>query len=89
MLLEGNRLSICTVAVKRECLLQSGGFREEMRYREDHELWLRLAHHGCTFYNSPQVFARYRVHADNAELTYLADDEMWFAKALELHRQIF
>ena len=65
LLLQGNRLSICTVAVRKECLNRFGSFREEMRYREDHELWLRLAYHDCTFYNSPEIFAKYRVHDSN------------------------
>lgn len=85
LLLQGNRLSICTVAVNRKKLIQYGGFREEMRYREDHELWLRLAYHGCTFYNSPDIFAKYRIHDQNAELTYIEDDHIWFDKALKLH----
>ncbi len=85
----GNRLSICTVAVRLECLKKFGGFREEMRYREDHELWLRLAYHGCTFYNSPEVYARYRIHQDNAELDYIENDEYWLGKALELHDKKF
>lgn len=89
LLLQGNRLSICTVAVRKKCLQRCGGFREEMRYREDHELWLRLAYHGCFFYNSPEVFAKYRVHDRNAELSYMADDKKWLEKALYLHRQRF
>ncbi|XOF33728.1 MAG: glycosyltransferase family 2 protein [Candidatus Electrothrix sp. YB6] len=89
LLLQGNRLSICTVAVRKECLQRFGVFREEMRYREDHELWLRLAYHGCSFYNSPEVFARYRVHERNAELSYLGDDKKWLEKTLELYRQPF
>ena len=82
---EGNRLSICTVAVSLRVLRQYGGFREEMRYREDHELWLRLAYHGCKFYNSPETFALYRIHQNNAEVQYLEDDSHWFEQALKLH----
>jgi len=85
LLLEGNRLSICTVSVRKQCLEQYGVFREEMRYREDHELWLRLAYHGCSFYNSPEVFAQYRVHEDNAELSYSSNDFHWEELALQLH----
>lgn len=88
LLREGNRLSICTVAVKRDLLLRYGGFREEMRYREDHELWLRLAYQGCTIYNSPEVLARYRIHPGNAEQQYLNDDEFWYQTALKLHTEI-
>ena len=86
LLLVGNRLSICTVAVRKSCLSQYGAFRQDMRYREDYELWLRLAYNGCSFYNSPEVFAHYRVHENNAELLYLENDQYWFSKALELHR---
>ena len=86
LFLQGNRLSICTVAVKKKCLEQFGAFRKEMRYREDHELWLRLAYCGCTFYNSPEIFAKYRVHDRNAELTYLENDVHWQEMALSLHR---
>lgn len=89
MLQEGNRLSICTVAVRVDCLKKYGGFREEMRYREDHELWLRLAFNGCRFYNAPETFAKYRVHGENAEMKYLSDDQHWFDRALELHNKQF
>ena len=89
MLKDGNRLSICTVAVSRRALSLYGGFREEMRYREDHELWLRLAYHGCTFYNSPEIYAKYRIHQDNAECQYLEDDAHWFSQALKLHKVPF
>ncbi len=88
-LVEGNRLSICTVAVKRKLLIQYGGFREEMRYREDHELWLRLAYCGSRFYNSPEVFADYRIHEGNAELLYFENDSHWKNMALKNHTKDF
>jgi glycosyltransferase involved in cell wall biosynthesis len=87
LLLTGNRLSICTVSVRTRCLRQFGSFREEMRYREDHELWLRLAYHGCTFYNTPEILAQYRIHEGNAELKYIAEDQYWFEKSLLLHKE--
>jgi glycosyltransferase involved in cell wall biosynthesis len=87
LLLKGNRLSICTVAVRLSLLKKYGGFREEMRYREDHELWLRLAYHGATFYNTPEVLAYYRIHDENAELGYLEKDDYWFQKAIDLHKK--
>ena len=89
LLLNGNRLSICTVAVRRKCLEDFGGFREEMRYREDHELWLRLAYHGCSFYNSPEIYAQYRIHDCNAELSYLDNDEHWQKLTYDLHCKEF
>jgi len=72
----------CSVTVKRELLLRYGGFREEMRYREDHELWLRLAHHGCNWVKATGLLCYYRVHGGNAELTLRDNDEHWFNQAL-------
>jgi len=72
----------CSVTVKRELLLRYGGFREEMRYREDHELWLRLAHHGCQWVKATGLLCYYRVHGGNAELTLRDNDEHWFNQAL-------
>lgn len=89
LLKKGNRLSTCTVAVRLDLLRRYGGFREEMRYREDHELWLRLAFNGCTFYNTSEILSKYRIHEDNAELNYLGNDSYWFAKALDLHTKPF
>ena len=85
-LLKQNMLGICTVSVKRECLLTFGGFRQEMRYREDHELWLRLVRNGCAVFNSPEIFSTYRVHQGNAETQYLKDDDHWFSQAIKLHK---
>lgn len=85
LLKQGNRLSTCTVSVDRRVLVEFGSFREEMRYREDHELWLRLAYRGCRFYNSPELFAKYRIHSENAEQKYIEEDTYWFARALEIH----
>jgi len=72
----------CSVTVKRELLLRYGGFREEMRYREDHELWLRLAHHGCKWARAAGLLCYYRVHSGNAELTLRDNDDHWFQQAL-------
>jgi O-antigen biosynthesis protein len=77
-----NLMMTCSVAVRRELLLRYGGFREEMRYREDHELWLRLAFHGCKWVRAQDLLCYYRVHSGNAELTLRDDDAHWFEQAL-------
>jgi len=72
----------CSVTVRREQLLRHGGFREEMRYREDHELWLRLAHKGCNWVKASGLLCYYRLHGGNAELTLRGNDDHWFEQAL-------
>jgi len=75
----------CSVSVRKTALMKHGGFREEMRYREDHELWLRLAHRGCNWVKAAGTLCYYRVHGGNAELTLRDDDEHWFSQALKMH----
>ena len=72
-----NPMFTCTVCVRRDVLLLRGGFRREMTYREDHELWLRLAHHGGVFHAIPEPQALYRIHHGNAELLFLGNDDHW------------
>jgi glycosyltransferase involved in cell wall biosynthesis len=76
-----NLMMTCSVAVRRELLLRFGGFREEMRYREDHELWLRLAFHGCKWVRADALLCYYRIHSGNAELTLRGDDTYWYEQA--------
>jgi O-antigen biosynthesis protein len=76
-----NIMMTCSVAVRRECLLKFGGFREEMRYREDHELWMRLAFHRCKWVRAEGLLCYYRVHSGNAEITLRDDDAHWFEQA--------
>lgn len=75
----------CSVTVRKKALLRYGGFREEMRYREDHELWLRLSHNGCKWGKADGVLCYYRVHGGNAELTLRDNDDHWFNQALNIY----
>ena len=73
----GNYIYASTVSVKKSCLQKWGAFRPEMLYREDHELWLRLAYNGCKFYGIDEVLSYYRLHKNNAELKFIKDDIYW------------
>ena len=77
-----NLMMTCSVAVRRDLLLRFGGFRAAMRYREDHELWLRLAYHGCRWVRAEGVLCHYRLHGGNAELVLGQDSDHWFDQAL-------
>lgn len=79
----------CSVTVRRENLLRYGGFRPEMRYREDHELWLRLAHSGTKWKKCDDLLCYYRVHGGNAELVLRDNDEHWYRQALYWHDKEF
>ena len=63
-LLRGNFVPIETLLVRRRALDEVGLFDEQLRYLEDWELCLRLAHeHAVGF--CPEALARYRIHGKN------------------------
>lgn len=58
-------------AVRRSVFLAVGGFDPFMRYSEDWDLFLRLAHHG-KIAPSPGDLVAYRLHATSASTNYRA-----------------
>lgn len=84
-LLIHNRLYTLTVSVRRDVLLKHGGFRPEMRYREDHELWLRLCYQSCSFAASQEIMSIYRIHGGNNELNFKVDDIHWERMAKDMY----
>jgi len=66
-----------TVMVRRDSLLKSGFLKPRMEYREDHELWARLAFHGARFKSIEHVLTDLRLHAGNNELNFKDNDGHW------------
>lgn len=54
-----------SVLVRRAWLERVGLFDEDMRYIEDWDLWLRLAHAGCRMRWVEQIVSCYRFHGSN------------------------
>lgn len=74
-----------TVMVRRKALVDVGGINATMKYREDHELWARLAYHGHQLKSLDEVLVKLRLHAGNNELNFTDDrgfDE-WTRRLLE------
>ena len=69
-LLEANGWAIFhpTVMLRREAVLQSGGYRSQYQWSEDIDLFLRLAEIG-RLANLPQVLLRYRQHMSSVNRT--------------------
>jgi len=92
----GNALVASSVLVRRDVVLDAGGFREDLLRCADLDLWLRVLEHG-TGLVSPAVTVRYHLHgaqiSDNrAEMrsahraivaTY--SDRQWCTPALRAH----
>ncbi|WP_286925030.1 MULTISPECIES: glycosyltransferase [Lysinibacillus] len=77
-----------TVMVRLEPLRIVGGLKTKMRYREDHELWLRLAYHGYKFKAIPEILTNLRLHGGNLELSFKENDDKWEKLTLKEHKII-
>ncbi len=75
-----------TVMVRRAALLDVGGLKPGMRYREDHELWMRLAHFGYRFGAIRENLVHLRLHRGNNEMNFKDDDAFWERRAKAEHR---
>lgn len=72
-----------TIMVRKELLHRAGFLKPKMKYREDHELWIRLAHFGGIFKSISHPLVDLRLHAGNNELNFKKDDLHWEALLTE------
>ncbi|MBD7968900.1 glycosyltransferase [Paenibacillus gallinarum] len=77
-----------TVMAKLEALRAVGGLKSQMRYREDHELWLRLSYYGYKFKSIPKILTNLRLHENNLELTFKSNDNHWESLMVSEHKII-
>jgi glycosyltransferase involved in cell wall biosynthesis len=66
-----------TVTVRRRCFENYGYLKPNMEYREDHELWARLAYNGASFVATPEILTNLRIHKGNNELNFKNNDTHW------------
>jgi len=66
-----------TVMVKKSALIDVGCLKQKMQYREDHELWARLAFFGYKFKCIPSILTTLSLHDKNNELKFKAESEKW------------
>ena len=57
------------VMMRREAVAKVGGYREEYKWLEDHDLFLRLAEIG-KLANLPDMLLKYRLHFKTASLPH-------------------
>lgn len=68
LLYDGNCLSTSATVVRRERLLQIGGFSQDPDFNtaEDYDLWMRLARDGARIGFDKTILGEYRIHEGNA-----------------------
>ncbi|WP_051251443.1 glycosyltransferase [Paenibacillus harenae] len=75
-----------TVMAKLDALREVGGLKTAMKYREDHELWLRLSYFGFKFKSVPEILTNLRLHDNNLELSFKNEDDHWLKLMKEEHK---
>ncbi len=69
-----------TVILRKDLFEKAGFLKTDMQYREDHELWVRLAYFGAVFKSVPNILTKLRLHSGNNELNFKDSDNFWFEK---------
>ncbi len=78
----GAALNHPSVVFRRDAVLAAGGYRQEMIYAEDLDLWLRLAEVG-ELYNLPEVLVHYRMHAMSISHARAQEQRRKWCRAVE------
>ena len=67
-----NRIQCPSIVVRRSCYEQLGGFRNDLSFTLDWEMWIRIASRHPIYYE-PEALAAFRVH-DDSETARLCRD---------------
>lgn len=83
-LLSKNPISTLTVMCKRESVLTSGGFSENLRKAEDYHLWNKLLFNGFKILKTNDKLAAYRVH----DKSLSSDDRYCLREVVDAHLEL-
>lgn len=81
-LLHDNFIPLSSVLVRRQCLIDVGGFREDLLGTEDWDLWMRLAAEGVMFEVVPEPLITYQWRRDSLSKDH---ERMKFLRERTLH----
>ena len=76
-----------SVMLRAADLRAVGGINTIMKYREDHELWVRLTSNGYQLKSLKEPLVRLRLHAGNNELSFNESNEYWYKVLLEQYNK--
>jgi glycosyltransferase involved in cell wall biosynthesis len=85
-LMKGNQFCHGVVMFRRACIDKIGGYREEYRYAQDYDLWLRIMEkYGVA--SLDEVLFKYRINFSSISVTRLAKQNALHSIARECARQ--
>lgn len=83
---QGCPLAHPTVMMRREAILEVGGYRRAFAHCEDYDLWLRISERGYGIANLPQPLLNYRIHGANVSSVHREAQELGTIIARLCHR---
>jgi glycosyltransferase involved in cell wall biosynthesis len=77
------------VVVRRDTYERLGGFRPDLGFVLDWEMWVRIAASGASWWYEPSVLACYRTHcgSETARLREAGRDKLELARGIEIARE--
>ncbi|SNB46613.1 glycosyltransferase [Geobacter sp. DSM 9736] len=85
-LFRNNRICHGSVMMRKVVFGDIGMYKPHMRFREDHELWLRAAYYGYRFHTVSKVLTILRIHNSNNTLNFILDDTDWYRLMLSEYK---
>ena len=75
-----------TVMMRRNAVLEAGGYRKPFTYAQDYDLWLRISDLGYRIANLPQPLLNYRIHDANNSVVHWEKQALGNTLARFAHR---
>lgn len=83
---QGCPLAHPTVIMRREAVIEVGGYRMAFAHCEDYDLWLRISERGFGIANLPKPLLNYRIHGTNVSSVHRQAQELGTIIARLCHR---
>lgn len=85
-MLKGCTLAHPAVMMRKDAVMNVGGYRTVFKYAEDYDLWLRLIERGHVD-NLAEVLIKYRIHPESVTQKHGISQSLAAASALVAHRR--
>lgn len=85
-LLEGNQLTHSSVMFRKECIYSVGNYREEFKFAQDYDFYLRIAEL-CDIANISESLVKWRISTKSISVTKKALQDKYALLAIELAKE--
>lgn len=83
-----NPINGCTLVARKEAMLRSGLFNEQLLYTHDYDMWARMLMNRVRFGYLPEVLTQYRVHSNMGTIRYQKAIEEEYSQVKRYYKSI-